>query len=835
MAAWLIATGPCGNTVAAETKKLALDTPFLEVQDNDPNNDAKSGVFCAVAVAMDGSVLVFKNRREQGIITVKRSEDGGKTWGSEIEVGKKVKIDGDMTDDGRYRGAHVGWSELGNTIVDENTGDIMVFPTSLKTAQILYRSKDHGKTWKTEKTVIQPDVNGWLCSTMNCETGITLRYGKKKGRLLMPTRVFVGYLNKGQNRKYYDKHYSNAIYSDDGGKTWIPSAPFPLGGTGEAGLAELSDGRIYYNSRTHNRPGNRRIAWSYDCGETWKDEHEDDELWDGPPDVYGCKAGLVRLRYDDRDILVFSRPGPHKTPRRDITVWVSFDGGKTWPVNRIVYNKGSYTWLAVGRKGSPSEGMIYLASIWDWFARFNLAWIMENHSKTEKPVKSVNKHLLLDNRLIEDTENAQLTVGTAKKHPANPLFGEELPWETDTSHMYADVIFDKEENIYKCWYFSRIKEWKKDITMGSLATEGKGPGNKATLYAVSKDGIKWDKPKLDVYRYKGKPTNIVFYGEHGAGVFKDPRDPDPNRRYKLIAGRMPHGKLDAAFSPDGIRWSKRFFIANARADTHNNAFWAPTLNKYVGITRAYPVPPGDNIHSPRGIRTVLRIESDDFVNWTEPKEILRGPTRKAQIYSMPVFYYAGIYLGLPAIYRIDTDKRVHTELAWSTDTVTWNRITPGTQMVPLSENTDSVDWGCIYAAATPIVLEDEIRIYYSAQKKPHKWQPGYLSMATLRPDGWAGYEPFDHSQPAAVHTRPLTCSGKTLRITADTESGWVIVVVADIDGNRLGRSKPITNDVTAAQVQWQDGFSLASLVGKPIRLSFELNVAKIYSFDFGKK
>jgi len=49
--------------------------------------------------------------------------------------------------------------------------------------------------------------------------------------------------------------------SEDGGKTWIPSAPFPLGGTGEAGLAELRDGRIYYNSRTHMRPGNSRIAW----------------------------------------------------------------------------------------------------------------------------------------------------------------------------------------------------------------------------------------------------------------------------------------------------------------------------------------------------------------------------------------------------------------------------------------------------------------------------------------------------------------------------------------------------------------------------------------------
>jgi sialidase-1 len=150
-----------------------------------------------------------------------------------------------------------------------------------------------------------------------------------------------------------------------------------LGGTGEAGLVELSDGSIYYNSRTHSRPGNRRIAHSYDHGETWISEHEDDELFDGPPDVYGCKAGLLRLPYEGRDILLYSAPGPGPN-RENITVRVSFDGGKTWPAKRLVRpGPGNYTWLAAGRKGTPSEGQIYLLSGKDWLARFNLAWVME--------------------------------------------------------------------------------------------------------------------------------------------------------------------------------------------------------------------------------------------------------------------------------------------------------------------------------------------------------------------------------------------------------------------------------------------------------------------------
>ena len=338
-----------------------------------------------LAVAMDGTVLLFKDDQEKHLMLVKRSEDGGDTWGQDIVVGKAVRIDGDMSDGGRYRGPHVGWSDLGTVIVDENNGDILLFASSLKPAQIIYRSQDHGKTWQTESTNIKPDSNGWLSAPLaSCDPGVTLKYGPKKGRLLAPTRVFVEYLNKGHGGRAFDKHYSNAIYSDDGGKTWTPSSPFPLGGTGEAGLAELKDGSIYYNSRTHMRPGNRRIAHSYDSGETWVEEHEDDELFDGPPDVYGCRAGLLRLPYDDQDVLLVSTPA-NVGARIDINVRASFDGGRTWPYRRLVRpGPGNYTWMAAGRKGTPSEGMIYLLSGKDWMARFNLPWVMQLSEPADK-------------------------------------------------------------------------------------------------------------------------------------------------------------------------------------------------------------------------------------------------------------------------------------------------------------------------------------------------------------------------------------------------------------------------------------------------------------------
>ncbi|MAT46555.1 MAG: hypothetical protein CMO35_03885 [Verrucomicrobiaceae bacterium] len=340
-----------------------------------------------LAVAMDGTVLVFKEERARKRVEVKRSEDGGRTWSNPIVVGDRVRIGSDMSDDGRYKGEHVGWSELGNVVVDETTGEIMVFAMGLAPSRTLYRSRDHGKTWRAEKTVIKPDRNGWLATTYCCDPGITLRHGKKKGRLVMPSQVFVGsvnddgtrtYLNKGQGRKFFAKRYSNALYSDDGGRTWTPSEPFPLLGTSEPGLLELHDGRIYYNARTHVREGNKLVGRSADCGESWVDSREDDELFDGPPDVYGCKGALALLTHGGREVMIFSSPG-RRDKRDDITIRASFDGGESWPVSRLVREgPGNYTWLAAGRKDTPSEGFIYLLSNKDWMARFNVSWLMEN-------------------------------------------------------------------------------------------------------------------------------------------------------------------------------------------------------------------------------------------------------------------------------------------------------------------------------------------------------------------------------------------------------------------------------------------------------------------------
>lgn len=321
----------------------------------------EGGRFPNIVVTMKGTVLATYG---SGHIRARRSEDGGKTWGKEITIAES--------------GIHGG-----GTTVDETSGDILAFVEKQHPPAPLtvYRSQDDGQTWQANQTTIHPDSKGKMPSMHMNDHGITLRHGPQKGRLLRPSRNY----GKGNRpTSLFPTHYTNAIYSDDGGKTWQTSHPFPENGTGEACVVELSDGRIYYNSRRHwapegKSPLRRWTAWSDDSGMTWKDVRMCEILPDGPQDSsYGCMGGLVRLPIKGKDILIYSNVDSPKG-RNHGTVWASFDGGKTWPVKRLVYEGGfAYSSLNAGRPGTASEGNIYLhfESGGSKVARFNLSWVL---------------------------------------------------------------------------------------------------------------------------------------------------------------------------------------------------------------------------------------------------------------------------------------------------------------------------------------------------------------------------------------------------------------------------------------------------------------------------
>lgn len=328
--------------------------------------------FPNVVVTLAGTVIATWGAEHY---VVRRSENGGATWGPEIAVGP---------------GMHGG-----GVTVDEDSGDIVVFmhpehppEEGLYAARTMFRSRDDGRTWQTDDANFSEDVRGNVPSLHFHEHGITLRRGPHAGRLLRPARV---YISRGG--------YNTAIFSDDHGHTWQNSDPFPMDGTGEGAVAERSDGRIYYSSRKHffgeDEPYRyeRLCGWSDDSGETWTDLEFNVGLPDGPRyrgqerreacynGHFGMAGGLVRLPVEDRDILIYSNSDEAEHARMRMTVWASFDGGQTWPVKRLVYEgQSSYSSLNAGRPGTLSEGRIYLqfeSQGGGQMSRFNLRWLLD--------------------------------------------------------------------------------------------------------------------------------------------------------------------------------------------------------------------------------------------------------------------------------------------------------------------------------------------------------------------------------------------------------------------------------------------------------------------------
>ena len=445
------------------------------------------------------------------------------------------------------------------------------------------------------------------------------------------------------------------------------------------------------------------------------------------------------------------------------------------------------------------------------------------------------RYLLLDARIVDNTNNAEVTLGIVNKHSGNPLFREDKPWEMRFDNLYANVIYDDEEQLYKCWYSPFIVD-NSSKGMNSKQWEQvtyRAPHNRemAICYATSKDGLTWVKPELGLVEYEGSKANNILWrgggntralqgGPHGAGIFKDIHDPDPARRYKAF---FKSEILSVAFSTDGIHWQPAIACpeANSAGDTHNNALWAPTLGRYVGMTRQWRRNPFR--------RQVAQTSSVDFVNWKKVDVALEGLDENNQTYAMPVFFHGGVYIGLVSIHDQRSD-RVWVELTWSPDTKTWHRILPGTPFIGNCGSEGSYDWGCVYAAARPVFLEDEIRIYYGGSDGLHtSWRNGFFCLATLRPDGFAGYKVSNLVEPATVTTTPLYDGKAPLRVTADIADGGKLVVRVLGQGSQvLAESQPVMGNVSDAEVRWFDD---AAIKGGWARLQFVFEDATVYSFS----
>lgn len=303
----------------------------------------------ALITTTRGTVLAFAEGRKNNCgdagdidMVVKRSEDGGKTWS----------------------GLQVVWNDTDNTcgnpapVVDQKTGNILLLSTwnlgsdhekdiingtSKSTRKVfVLSSTDDGITWSAA-TEITKNVkkDNWTWYATGPGRGIQLSMGKHKGRLVIPSNHIVAGIKK---------NYSHVIYSDDAGKTWNLGGITPQDSVNESTVAELSNGRLMLNMRNAGKSRNRQIAISKNGGKKWSAIYPDTALIEPV-----CEGNLIQYKFPGkRECLIFSNPASMSS-RTQMTVRVSYDNGKTWPLKKLVYEGPSaYSCLTVLPNGNPA-------------------------------------------------------------------------------------------------------------------------------------------------------------------------------------------------------------------------------------------------------------------------------------------------------------------------------------------------------------------------------------------------------------------------------------------------------------------------------------------------
>ncbi len=157
------------------------------------------------------------------------------------------------------------------------------------------------------------------------------------------------------------------------------------GGCNECQVVELADGKLMLNMRMQqNGQGKRGIATSEDGGRTWSELRLDPVLIEPV-----CQASFLRYTLastNGKNRLLFSNPasapppGQSRADRVKMTIRLSYDEGKTWPVSKLLHDDPSaYSCLAVLPDGDI--GCLYEGGKTRYgeivFARFSLEWLTD--------------------------------------------------------------------------------------------------------------------------------------------------------------------------------------------------------------------------------------------------------------------------------------------------------------------------------------------------------------------------------------------------------------------------------------------------------------------------
>lgn len=481
---------------------------------------------------------------------------------------------------------------------------------------------------------------------------------------------------------------------------------------------------------------------------------------------------------------------------------------------------------------------------------------------------------LIDTRFTD----AVLSVNHPVKTDVVLEMGE--PWEGTGSSCFC--IF-RDGDIYRMYY------------LGYTCFDPNMGGNINLCYAESSDGIHWEKPSLGICEYNGSRDNniLMMHLYDNMSIMKDenPNCP-PEERYKALMntsqpeqypGYVPaETRLDIPknmsrelfyyldkrclvylSSADGIHFNvQRILHQGYSYDSENSVHWNPHTGKYYLYfrelhTNTQPADPRFNEGWP--VRGIMVMESEDFVNWSEPKRLDFMGGEDVPLYFnciMPYPYDTRYYIGFPTRYNerkewtpnfdrlcnaeqrrkwYQQDKRFATAITdclfmSSKDYYTWYRFDEAC-IVPGPEDGTNWLYGDCYPALgglieTPSRFEgepNELSIYLD-----NYHDPAQLVRYVYRRDGFASVKaPY---KPKTLCTKAFTFEGEMLTMNFRTSArGCVYLKIVDEYNHPIEgyESWELFGDALDRIIDFPK--PLADLQGRTVRFVFTMQEAEIYA------
>ncbi|MCX4904098.1 sialidase family protein [Streptomyces sp. NBC_00878] len=338
----------------------------------------------AVVKTTKGTLLAFAEGRVNDCsdagdidIVLKRSTDGGRTWGP-------LQVVNEGAGDTHGNPAPIVDRETGRVVLAEtyNTGrtDGRNCDVPCDRTPHLQHSDDDGLTWSEPRDlsdeILPAHWNSWYAT--GPVHGIQLTRGSHAGRLVF------GVNTETWNGSRVSANHAALIVSDDGGDHWRIGATdsWPIADDGtfrqkpsEVSMTERADGTILVSGREQDGTalGHRTQAFSSDGGDSFASPFH------ALPDLYAPQVQGSTLRVGNRILLAC--PGDPDR-RRTMTIRSSYNGGRTWEsVDRgkvVTTDWSGYSDMV--DIGADTVGLMYEGGAVDArdeirFARFTQDWL----------------------------------------------------------------------------------------------------------------------------------------------------------------------------------------------------------------------------------------------------------------------------------------------------------------------------------------------------------------------------------------------------------------------------------------------------------------------------